>query len=317
MKLSKKFFLALLAGSLIFSSQAASNREVAKAVLIDTQITVAVIASMALLQNCFVKEDHFVSYKYPYAQQWYDSLNEKYPDAHLSEKRFLQTMYGMPVKLMSWCSTMNAIYFPQDSLKAINAAYKRKSEGQELSKEESEMLAQEEFILLHEAGHIEQNHIVKRLCIGLSFDALITAVVKKYDINLSWFNRLFLRIAVQSPFTRFQEGQADDFACARAGQQELEGGIRFFENEEMDPLFNIENKKIVPFVETKSIVLKGLHKVALVFEWLKLKQKQAIKKSPLRRWIHDYMNGPTHPSPSSRAQKIRNAIEVKQKASLV
>jgi len=272
------------------------------------------------VENYLIKEDALVSAKYPYAQQWYQALAAQYPDAQLLDKRFLQEMYVVPAKLIQWCSTLNAIYFPQKSLKEIDRIYKKFLDGDSLLDDEKLLLAREEFILLHEAGHIQYKHIPSRITRALVTQILVgcsvTILAKKYDWDLQFYQKLGVSSMIGSRlllyFSRADEVQADDFACERVGIDELNGAISFFEDEEIDPLINIESKTVTPFVPTNS-------KIGSCIQWLLYKKEvsdlvklQAIKKSALTRWIYDFMRGPTHPAPSSRANKLRSWIKQKQ-----
>lgn len=273
-----------------------------------------------LVDSYMVKEEFLVESAYPNAQKWYEDLGKKYPEAHLESKRFLQQSYIFSKKHISWSSSINAIYFPQDSLKDINYLYGKKLEGGTLTEQEDRLLAKYEFIILHEAGHIEQHHIFKR--IGANVVMLASAsYLYNFLRQRGWFGRnegggLLTCAAWLSVFahaySRFTEGQADDFACDYAGIEELQGGIDFFEDESIDPLARVQGKKVTPFIETDSVIGKGIQKTLLGYEWLKLKIKQCVARSLVLRWLYDAPLYSTHPRPLNRAHKLRKVLAQKK-----
>ena len=122
-----------------------------------TAVTMISAAMNYTVTTFLVTEEFLVVTDYPTAQSWYDAMALKYPEALLDQKLFLQTMRGQDAKYMSWCSTFNQIYFPQESLEEIETAYQKKLDGEILTDEEILALGKQEFILLHESGHIEHN----------------------------------------------------------------------------------------------------------------------------------------------------------------
>ena len=287
---------------------------------------VALIGCSAYItMNYLIQEEHLVAAKYPYAQAWYDAMAEKYPQAHLDQKKFLQTMRKISPKAINWCSGFNHIYFPQDSLKDINTFFKKQSEGIELTDEEKLTLSREEFILLHEAGHIEHNDIINR------FGTMIGAIIglnglklcalyglsqdEKYSNQLVAYNEIFntanlyIWIIGMIYLSRSNEFAADEFAYTCGDEDSLKGGISFFTSEEIDPLFNIENKEISPFIPVDSTIGSLMQKWAKYNDEQEIVQKRFIASLSGLRWIYDFMNGATHPGPSVRVKNIEKELE--------
>lgn len=279
--------------------------------------------------NYLIQEEHLVVTKYPHAQAWYDAMAEKYPEAHLHEKKFLQTMRKISPKAIAWCSTFNHIYFPQESLKAIDSFFKKQSDGFDLSDDEKLTLAREEFILLHEAGHIEHGDIVTRFgsviasIIGLNGLKLCALYAYSQDqknstqlciLNES-FNilNIYTYIIGMIYLSRTHEFAADKFAYTHGDDKSLEGGISFFASEEIDSLFDIENKKISPFVPVDSTFGTFMQKWAKFDDEAELVQKKFIASVPAFRWIYDFINGSSHPGPSVRVKNIEKEIERRSK----
>jgi len=277
--------------------------------------------------SILAREEYLVASKYPDAQKWYEALSKKYPDAHLEQKRFSQTMRGVRANAIAWCSAFDAIYFPQASLKEINRLYKKKMKNKELTQEELTILAKEEFILLHEAGHIEHNDMWKRLVSIIGIEAILSIGSQLYlkHINPSGVQRTIVShmdgfipfFVALFGYIRYQEAQADNFACQQGDIDALKGGITFFEDEDVDPLYGIENKKLSPFIETKSFIGGLMQRYANYGDGIGLALRKFIQRHSSTRWMYDYLHDFAHPGPSTRAQKIRNHIAEKEKSLVI
>lgn len=310
----------------------------------------ALFASQYISNTYLVQEEHLVKTKYPHAQAWYDAMHKKYPNAHLNSKLFLQTMRGYSAKLMSWRSTINQIYFPQDALKDIDTLYKKHiNDIDPLTEDENLFLSMQEFVLLHEAGHIEHNHItngiVISICLFASVEALRavyrmhhdrnnlrvffnalesqnnldsdTALVGKlgYDFflcGLVWIGTFTIDAIMPFIVSRPQELEADKFAYQNADMQALQGGIKFFENADIDPLFNINDKQLSPFIKTESTVGNIAQNITSCFEapffYIDKNFKQMIASTYVTRWIYDYNRKSSQPGPSVRAQILKDEV---------
>lgn len=291
---------------------------------ITTALVGLIAASQYISTTYLVQEKHLVETDFPHAQAWYNAMVLKYPQAHLEKKLFLQTMRHVNKKRISWCSTFNHIYFPQDSLKDIDRLYKNKTNGQILSEEEELLLSKEEFILLHEAGHIEHGDIAQRLGFAVAAFASLemlraaslnsmlnqTHLTSKNDAKLS-SNLFLLEMLALFPFmvnmlSRSHEAHADEFAYEQADDHALVGGISFFESEELDPLINIETKTVSPFVPVDSSVGKVMQAWAKRDDENELAWMKTIKSIPVLRSIYQWWNASSHPYPATRAQAIKN-----------
>ena len=146
---------------------------------ITTFSTIIGLITLSNYINCtyLVQEKFLVKADYPHAQAWYNEMAKKHPTAHLNDKLFLQTMRGVPSRYMSWCSTFNQIYFPQEALKDIDNLYRKKTiDGHPLTDKEILIMGMQEFVLLHEAGHIEHDDMTNRLLTLIGcFTAIETA----------------------------------------------------------------------------------------------------------------------------------------------
>lgn len=290
-----------------------------------------------IASNYLVQEEHLVGTDYPYAQLWYNELARKYPDAHLDSKLFLQTMRGVPKESVSWCSSFRHIYFPQDDLRMIELCYARKLLALDDYHEIDDLiLAEQEFILLHEAGHIEHNDVMKRF---ITFACLVVAgqgleyrlqkhfqeptsvyprladleqavAQKEFTSSCIWSTKIMAIIAACICLSRAQECAADDFACKIADQQALEGGISFFESyKEADPLIGIEDKIVSPFIPVDDAWGQKIQNYIDERDKQELRDMQEIKNDPVARWIFDFFVCITHPGSSARVQKIQDEID--------
>jgi hypothetical protein len=282
-----------------------------------------------------VQEKHLVKGTYPYAQMWYDYLAIKYPTAHLDQKLFLQTWRNVDAKYMQHLSWFHNIYFPQDSLETINKLYKKVTDGEQLTQEEQLSLGKEEFLLLHEAAHIEHGDVAAR-CLAMSgilagltglaeihtsigTEAKAISLLKdSFDVNRTIASAIhhygiiiigtMLYVTMFNAFAHTHEIAADKFACDLADINALEGGITFFEDEKIDPLIDIEAESISPFIPVQSDI------GAYIQSWIKTQDEQNlvnlknVKLDPAARIIFDAQRDPVHPSPSIRAQRIRDEI---------
>jgi len=313
---SKLFLIGLLNCNLINAFELTPEKEAA---VFNVSIYAALITYIAAISYAVTTylptEEMLVKTDFPAAQAWYDAMTVKYPEANLNEKLFLQTIRKQNKKYISWCSTFNQIYFPQEALKEIEVSYQKILDGDILTDEETLALGKQEFILLHGAGHIEHNDITKRFMYMIGAFGITEAAraiykekTKKQSTYLDYYLELIAFSILTSIPTRFQESAADAFAYELADMNALNGGISFFENEEVDSLWNIENKELSPFIETDSIIGKLIQAYFRYIDQQELAEKKATKENFLLRWWYDYQHGPTHPGASVRAQSIRDEI---------
>jgi len=281
---------------------------------------VAFGAACQYVNNTYlVREEYLVKSKYPFAQAWYDSMAQKYPDVCLEDKLFLQTMRGSSAKYMSWCSTFNEIYFPQDSLREINALYEKSLKGENLTDEESLFLSKEEFILLHEAGHIVHSDLKHRFAVLAGVFAATSFaeafIIDNYsnEFALSIKDRLLLQLSIVSSlsnlFSRYNERQADKYSYSRVDDNGLQGALSFFNSEEINPFANVEDKELSPFIKTDSWLGSFFQDRTSKQDQAKLDKLKKIKKSSWSLWWYDLYHRTTHPSPWVRAQAVQDEID--------
>lgn len=128
-------------------------------------IVAAGIMSAATYQYCSTlpwKKDLLVIEKeYPYVQAWYNYLIIKYPSARFDIKQLLRGDYTRD-EYEGWKSSFNQIYCPSAILGNINKYYDKKINGKVLTDEELLFLDVQEFMMLCQAGVIEQNQMIQR-----------------------------------------------------------------------------------------------------------------------------------------------------------
>ena len=206
-----------------------------------------------------------MKFSFPHAQLWYEEMITKYPAAHFDKKTFMQARYGAPKEQTIWSMAFSNIYVPQGDLIYLEAAYKKKIDGEQLNDEEMKALETMEWLLLHEAGHIELNYsfnavaliiggvatleIIKMIYKESTDDACkksIQSMLDQYSINdaakdsfvnsAMWMRYTAMTYAELLVYSyglifwiRDQEAQADNFANQHAASAALPGAISFFQ----------------------------------------------------------------------------------------
>jgi hypothetical protein len=255
---------------------------------------------------------------YPFAQEWYDAMAIKYPAAHLNTKSFKIAPFNH-----SFESSLTNIFFPILCIQDLDAIYEKQINGETLQDYETLFLYRLEYLVLHEAAHIENNDAIKRLispimlylgaetlltcCTNSSFhvnnidwirtkiennnllgSANTTAYLVATGLYLSYVAQITSNIfykLVNTPYIRSQEAQADDFALQHGDMNALYGAVQFFQLSD-----NIE--RILQNPEHPD------YQTALFF-----------KNNPTWRWIIDTAADKDHPQPSARALKFQQEIE--------
>lgn len=295
--------------------------------------------------NYLIRQEFLVKNKFPVAQAWYDALAIKYPAAHLDQKQFVQTpklslipdaLAGF-IKSCGWTSSYDHIYFEDSKLTEITNLYQKVLDGYPLHENEQLALARHEFTLLHEAGHLEHND-AKDLLITIGGLLLVTHGFidtskdpKTEDLSLIDFNvpllgdvkALTIPAVVQTTqgaafmtgliaMLRYQESRADKFARDLADSATLQGALSLFEDEEIDNLYELENKTITPFIPTDSTAGTIFQNVIGPVEFITAALVQqgglAVKATKETRWIYDFITNPMHEGPSVRAQRIKDEL---------
>jgi len=298
--------------------------------------------------NCLLREEHLVKNKFSHAQTWYDDMTIKYPGAHLNKKQFVQTLkpnsslipdfLGKITQSCYWFSSYDHIFFAEENLKEITFLYKKVIDGYPLDSNEQLVLAQNEFMLLHEAGHIEHKDsrniiitIIGLLAVTEGPDFVYNKITKPVEDKIKApenQNYLLGLIEVPGPlFTikgltvvgglisvlRHQEAQADVFACKLADSKTLQGTLPLFENDEIDPMFELEHKRMTPFIKTDSKVGEIIQTVVGPFEFTALLIIQQlgllVRSNSMTRWLYDFQKDMTHQGPSLRAQAIKDELK--------
>ncbi|MBP6870048.1 hypothetical protein KBC04_04145 [Candidatus Babeliales bacterium] len=333
MKKSKLFFILVFCFSFV-------ERQVEATYLPQVGMGFTGLISFFLLKqyvdtNYLVQEKHLVATDYAYAQMWYDAMVIKYPDAHLSQKLFLQNWRTIDLKAINHCSSFSHIYFPQESLKTINDLYKKTVDGENLTQEEQVYLGKEEFMLLYLTAHIEHQDIANYCYYKVAILSGLTALAYIYastsvptqaigflkdrynmsDVKATWMHDYLLFILGVAVYGKIfnnlayeHEVAADKFVCDHADINALEGGITFFEDKKIDTLITIENETVSPFIPVESELGMKIQYLVKIYEKTFLEYLQNIKKDPVARRIYDTERDPIHQNPSVRAQLIREEI---------
>lgn len=165
-----------------------------------TAITVG-INSLIYLSDVYPQDSSLVAHLYPHAQQWYEQMLQKYPHARLDQKKFIQTKYAQSP---SFCN----IYFTAQSLRDIDQIYKKQLAGEELTELEQTCMKQNEFLILYQAGYIENNskfktHTAMTTSYIATDNALIPAL--KFLQSYPWFKTTPPLISVTTLPTKLQD----------------------------------------------------------------------------------------------------------------
>jgi hypothetical protein len=313
--------------------------------------TVYIAASLYIGYNYLIRQEYLVQNKFPIAQMWYEELTKKYPAAQFESKQFVQKpkfsiipdLLAKAVKNCSWSSSYDHIYFTENALQEITYLYKKVIDGYPLDEKEQLALARQEFILLHEAGHIEHSDATDIIItiIGLLaitqgseyvYDAIVEPVKTKIENQKIYLTEPFFKKSIEvleipgiifsTPgltfiagligMLRYQELRADKFACTIADDTTLKGAITIFEDEKADKLYDLENKKMTPFIKTNSTVGKAIQNIVGPVEFILSALVQqtflVVKSIPETRWIYDFTQDPVHQGPSIRAQFIKDEL---------
>jgi Zn-dependent protease with chaperone function len=308
--------------------------------------------------NYLIRQEYLVKNKYPVAQAWYDMLAEKYPAAHLNQKQFVQTpkISLIPdqltnfAKSCSWSSNHDHIYFTDADLGEITFLYQKMLDGYPLHEDEQLALARKEFIILHEAGHIEHDDAKDLLITIFALFATIEGieyvlhdttepsitsreVPKDYTVVPMWpFESMTTVPGIATTaqgitfmtgliaMIRYQESRADKFACKIADENALKGAITLFEDESIDPLYGMENRKITPYITTESTVGKVIQTVTGPIEFIlsacSYKFFMFIRSIPETRWLHDFTKDAIHQGPSIRAKLAKDELARREQSKL-
>ena len=206
--------------------------------------------------------------QYPYAAQWYDDLSIKYPAAHFDQKQFLgNCSYG-------WSAINNSILIDSNEAQRINSVYERKYKGNNFSRNHQKYMASNEWIILHEAGHIEHEDWIKGLIIprviGFGLESLYQMYHSKFDINpvdrslsvkIGISGSMFLtHLILYQIHSRYLEVQADEFANQHADDNALIGARDYLkyciDSDQQEYSKAVNNHELIAyFIKNKKIPL--------------------------------------------------------------
>lgn len=113
------------------------------------------VQTISYLNDKYPQENTLVVNLHPHAQKWYDEMLQKYPQAHLDQKKFIQAKYSQSPAFYN-------IYFTYESLHQIDQLYKKQLAHETLTDIEQRVMKQNEFLLLYQAGYIEYNYNFKK-----------------------------------------------------------------------------------------------------------------------------------------------------------
>jgi len=257
---------------------------IAKSALAGAVATVCKLSAFGKLQAIFMpsgverlcsevtnSEDQYLTkVKYPYAQQWYNALVKKYPEAHFEQSNFLYK------NISAAGASFDKIYLNEESVEKIeNLCNPNENDVSSIGLLQ-ETASLSEWMLLHESHHIKKNDYLNHT--SLSFGGMvgveglyqfykkrqpITPVgakkitekiwlaVKSLPKRLGIFAGMMVagRVAAHY-YSKNAESQADAFATKHADMGALHASALFFEEHqikdecfrESDPLlFGIQN----------------------------------------------------------------------------
>jgi len=253
----------------------------------------------------------------------------------------------------NWLSSTSHIYFSEEALKEISLIYKKVIDSYPLEEQEKDALARYEFALLHEAGHIEHNDAsttiatITGLFAALKGAEYIVPSLQKTSItNDPTDENKILDFPIQNKFygieipiltlptavqttqgvvfitalvnlLRQQSAQADKFAYQLADTDTLQRALTLFENDEVDPLYDLENQTITPFVPTNSNIEHFIQTVVDPIDYVICYGWQqtglALRSNFVTRWLFDLTQNMKQEGPFVRAQAIKDEIIARER----
>ena len=168
--------------------------------------------------------------KYPHAERWFRSMDNKYPVANLKSAELCEGN--------QWLNSGNRIFTHPGDLQLIEQIYDKKMKNVTLSEYENNVLNLEEFLLLHEAGHRKNS--------DTSLGSLAADLTKKIILaeGLNFYTQNYAHTVIASAtaygLNKAQtvdhalkmETRADKFACDHAVDTDvLQGGLIFFNHQ--------------------------------------------------------------------------------------
>lgn len=172
-----------------------------------------------------------VQSKYPQAYAWYCDMAKKYPQANLSNIKFCIFTYHH--------ASSDAIFWPEYNLRIINDSYQSSNP---ISDANRLLMQQDEYLLLHEATHVNNNHVTKGKIAsaaaatagaGITIGSIAQVATQAAPILTAATQTVVGNIALATAvfaYARSQEKQADDFANKNVDKSALEAGIQWHAN---------------------------------------------------------------------------------------
>lgn len=184
------------------------------------------------------KDENTVDFsnKYPYVQQWYNVINQKYPKVQFKSYRLRETLSSRS----DFCAANNSIFILSEVLEKINKVYEKKVNQEKLLLEEEDFLTNAEWPLRHESAHLKHKDPLFRIYFGLAacagiessyqfakYKKVIPAACSKNIITkgataLTASAFMFYAHGVLTHiYARYQESRADAFANKLADIESL------------------------------------------------------------------------------------------------
>lgn len=175
--------------------------------------------------------------KYPNAQNWYNEMSDKYPQANLKSAEFCENR-------LSHTSLGNRILFPTTDLQAINTLYGKQKNIQTLPEQkicssslnatdvDTTILAKNEFILLHEAGHknnYDSSMASLAFRVAISTGAIVIGSMTE-NPYLGLPAAVGFNVVFEGVSRSIKENRADAFARKHAEKNALLGELRYLNN---------------------------------------------------------------------------------------
>lgn len=122
--------------------------------------------------------------------------------------------------------------------------------------------------------------------------------------------------AILVALVRLQRARADYFACDLAESDILRDAQSMFNNDVTDVLYELENKKMKPYVPAQHALATTIQSVVEPFEYAALYAAQQFlllfKTNALTRYIFDFTQNATNQGPSVRAAMMQKEIDRRQ-----
>ncbi|MBP6869845.1 hypothetical protein KBC04_03120 [Candidatus Babeliales bacterium] len=212
-------------------------------------VIIATIIACNYLPNS--NTDSNLEMEYPYAEQWYQAMDTKYPQAFLQTKQFKKSKF-------SESASVNIIQFMSSSLQEINTIYKKQLENKELTEQEFSTIKKYEFLLLSQAGYIENNSSIKGSAAFLTSYAISNSLIVpflklyhpiggdvfdinsfqrgidqfKFDYNMLSIIQILGILVTSGSLNIYYENIGDTFAATICDDESLKATIQAFKYEE-------------------------------------------------------------------------------------